>query len=102
MDLTEKQLALAKALFDLIVASSQSAITPDDLITASQLTRELKQDSDRVKKVLRALKEAHLIRAIGMNPKRFELDKYGYQQWLNQLEPDNPCYDLFGELTVSS
>lgn len=48
--------------------------------TAQEIARRRNISTDEVKKKLKILSEAGLVRAVGMKPKRWQFDEYTYEQ----------------------
>jgi transcription initiation factor IIE alpha subunit len=66
------------------------------LLTSADLARKLRLDHERVKKMLKILKDLGLIQAIGLNPKRYRFDHFQYRQLTTQ-NPTHEVVEAFSE-----
>ena len=62
----------------------------DGGITAVELAKKLELDSNIVKKKLKILYDAGIIRVIGINPKVWKFDDYNFQR----MDEEDPVYKL--------
>jgi hypothetical protein len=89
------------ALFGKIRDSSQQFLSEElleeELPTAASLARDFNLRLEEVKKRLDTLREADLIQAVSMNPKRYRLNAWRIKS--AEKETDHPLRFLFVEAT---
>ena len=91
IDYNEMLAQLAREILAATERLGEGECMEDDLPSSADLARKLNYRIDAVKKKLRLLKEAGVIRPVGMTPKRYRFDPWG----LKSLEEDHPFHALF-------
>lgn len=91
---------LVKLTHQLKVATEfadQTAAPAESLLTAADLARVFGVNHEMMKRSLKFLKDLGVIRAIGMSPKRYRFDSYGFRELLQQedhlSEPEKAYLD---------
>lgn len=74
---------------ELMFSTPQSRDNPDGM-TAIELAKKCNLKADIVKKKLKILHDAGIVRVIGINPKLWLFDDYNFQR----INEDDPIYNL--------